>query len=59
MFVGKYYLNLEQYDSALAEFRAAAETAPQLPFVHFNLGHTYLKKQDYQQACDEFERYLH
>lgn len=54
MFVGKYYLNLEQYDSALAEFRAAAETAPQLPFVHFNLGLTYLKKQDYQQACDEF-----
>jgi len=54
MFVGKYYLNLEQYDSALAEFRTAAKTRPQLPFVHFNLGLTYLKKQDYQQACDEF-----
>ena len=53
MFVGKYYLNLEQYDAALAEFRAAAETRPRLPFVHFNLGLTYLKKQDYQQACDE------
>jgi tetratricopeptide (TPR) repeat protein len=54
MFVGKYYLNLEQYDSALTEFRAAAEADPKLPFVHFNLGLTYLKKQDYQRACAEF-----
>ncbi|MFZ1142490.1 MAG: tetratricopeptide repeat protein, partial [Candidatus Sulfotelmatobacter sp.] len=54
MFVGKYYLNLEQYDSALTEFQAAAEADPKLPFVHFNLGLTYLKKQDYPRACEEF-----
>ena len=32
------HLNLEQYDSALTEFQAAAEADPKLPFVHFNLG---------------------
>jgi tetratricopeptide (TPR) repeat protein len=54
LFVGKYHLNLEQYDQALAEFQAAAEANPKLPFVHFNLGLTYLKKQDYERARDEF-----
>ncbi len=54
LFVGKYHLNLNQYDAALAEFKAAAEADPKLPFVHFNLGYTYLKKQDYPQARDEF-----
>ncbi|HET7889967.1 MAG TPA: tetratricopeptide repeat protein [Candidatus Sulfotelmatobacter sp.] len=54
MFVGKYYLNLDQYDLALTEFQAAATADPKLPFVHFNLGLTYLKKQDYQNARDEF-----
>ena len=27
---------------------------PNLTFVHFNLGLTYLKKQDYEHARDEF-----
>lgn len=54
MFVGKYYLNLDQYDLALKEFQAAATADPKLPFVHFNLGLTYFKKQDYQRARDEF-----
>ncbi len=54
LFVGKYHLNLGQYDAALAEFQAAAEADPKLPFVHFNLGLTYLKKQDYPRARDEF-----
>ena len=56
LFVGKYHLNLEQYDLALAEFQKAAEVNPSLPFVHFNLGLTYLKKQDYERARDEFLR---
>jgi len=34
--------------------QAAAQSAPKLPFVHFNLGLTYLKKQDYEHARDEF-----
>jgi tetratricopeptide (TPR) repeat protein len=54
LFVGKYHLNLEQYDAALAEFQAAAAADPKLPFVHFDLGLTYLKKQDFVRARDEF-----
>jgi tetratricopeptide (TPR) repeat protein len=56
LFVGKYHLNLEQYDLALAEFQTAARADPKLPFVHFNLGLTYLKKQDFEHARDEFLR---
>lgn len=54
LFVGKYHLNLEQYDLALTEFQAASDASPKLPFVHFNLGLTYLKKGDYEHARDEF-----
>jgi len=54
LFVGKYHLNLEQYDLALTDFQAAAAANPKLPFVHFNLGLTYLKKQDFEPARDEF-----
>jgi tetratricopeptide (TPR) repeat protein len=54
LFVGKYYLNLDQFDLALAEFQAAAAANPKLPFVHFNLGLTYAKKQQYDQAREEF-----
>src|SRR5260370_25757802 len=52
--MGKAHLNLEQYDMALADFQAADEANPKLTFVHFNLGLTYLKKQDYVHARDEF-----
>ncbi len=54
LFMGKAHLNLEQYDLALADFQAAADANPRLPFVHFNLGLTYRKKQDYEYARDEF-----
>jgi tetratricopeptide (TPR) repeat protein len=54
LFMGKAHLNLEQYDLALADFQAAAEANSTLTFVHFNLGLTYLKKQDYEHARDEF-----
>jgi tetratricopeptide (TPR) repeat protein len=54
LFLGKYHLNLNQYDLALADFQAAAEANPRLPFVHFNLGLTYRQKQDYGHARDEF-----
>jgi len=54
LFVGKYHLNLDQFDLALADFQAAAKGNPQLPFVHFNLGLTYRKKQDYELARNEF-----
>jgi tetratricopeptide (TPR) repeat protein len=54
LFMGKAHLNLEQYDLALADFQAAAQTNPNLTFVHFNLGLAYLGKQDYERARDEF-----
>jgi tetratricopeptide (TPR) repeat protein len=54
LFMGKAHLNLDQYDMALADFQAAASANPKLTFVHFNLGLTYLKKQDYERARDEF-----
>jgi len=54
LFMGKAHLNLDQYDMALADFRAAAEANPKLTFVHFNMGLAYLKKQDYERARDEF-----
>jgi tetratricopeptide (TPR) repeat protein len=54
LFMGKAHLNLEQFDMALADFRAAAEANPKLTFVHFNMGLAYLKKQDYEHARDEF-----
>jgi tetratricopeptide (TPR) repeat protein len=54
LFAGKYHLNSGQVDEAIAEFKAAAERDPQMPFVHFNLGMARLKKQDYAAARDEF-----
>jgi tetratricopeptide (TPR) repeat protein len=52
--MGKTHLNLEQYDLALEDLQAAAAADSSLPFVHFNLGLTYLKKQDYEHSRDEF-----
>lgn len=54
LFVGKYYLDRQQYDQAMTEFAAAADKDPNFPFVHFNLGLAHLKKQEYTQARDEF-----
>ncbi|MGC2645187.1 MAG: tetratricopeptide repeat protein, partial [Candidatus Sulfotelmatobacter sp.] len=39
-----------------ADFQAAERANPNLTFVHFNLGLTYLKKQDYEHARDEFRK---
>lgn len=54
LFAGKYYLNREEYEPAMAEFEAAGKEDPKLPFVHFNLGLAHLKKQEYAQAREEF-----
>lgn len=54
LFVGKYYLNQGQFDSALREFQMAAEANPKLAFIHFNMGLAYRKKQDYEHARVEF-----
>jgi tetratricopeptide (TPR) repeat protein len=54
LFMGKAHLNLDQNDLALADFQAAERANPALTFVHFNLGLTYLRKQNYERARDEF-----
>jgi tetratricopeptide (TPR) repeat protein len=54
LFAGKYHLNRGENDLALADFQAAAMANAALPFVHFNLGLTYEKKQDYADAREEF-----
>ncbi|HKU27867.1 MAG TPA: tetratricopeptide repeat protein [Candidatus Sulfotelmatobacter sp.] len=54
LFAGKYHLNRQEYEQAVAQFEAAAKANPRLPFVHFNLGLAYMGKQDYARAKDEF-----
>lgn len=54
LFVGKYYLNREEYDSAMAEFEQAAKDDQKLPLVHFNLGLAHMGKQQYPEAREEF-----
>ena len=54
LFAGKYHLNRQEYDQAIAQFDAAAKANPRLPFVHFNLGMSYLGKQNYARAREEF-----
>lgn len=54
LFVGKYYLNLGREDEALKEFQSAAQSDPNLPFAHFNLGVAYVRKQDFASARAEF-----
>lgn len=54
LFTGKYHLNRQEYEQAIAELEAAAKANPRLAFVHFNLGLAYMGKQDYAKARDEF-----
>jgi tetratricopeptide (TPR) repeat protein len=54
LFAGKYHLNRQEYDAAIAQFETAAKANPRLPFVHFNLGMSYLGKQNYARAREEF-----
>ncbi|HEX6822892.1 MAG TPA: tetratricopeptide repeat protein [Candidatus Sulfotelmatobacter sp.] len=54
LFAGKYHLNRQEYDEAIAQFETAAKANPRLPFIHFNLGMAYLGKQNYSRAREEF-----
>jgi len=40
------------------ELEAAAQADPKLPFVHFNLGLAYQRKQDLERARAEFKKDL-
>jgi tetratricopeptide (TPR) repeat protein len=54
LFMGKAYLNRQEYDKAATELEAAAQGDPKLPFVHFNLGLAYKHKRDLDRAKAEF-----
>jgi tetratricopeptide (TPR) repeat protein len=54
LLIGKAKLNLEAYDDAIGELKAAVEANPKLPFAHFYLGLAYSKKGDYESAKAEF-----
>jgi tetratricopeptide (TPR) repeat protein len=47
------YQNVEQDDKALTEYRVVEKMAPNLPGVHFSIGHLLLKMGQQDQARDE------
>jgi tetratricopeptide (TPR) repeat protein len=54
LLMGKADINHEEYDEAIRELGLANQADPKLPFVHFNLGLAWLKKQDLAKAKAEF-----
>jgi tetratricopeptide (TPR) repeat protein len=54
LLIGKAKLNLEAYDDAIGELKAAVAGNPKLPFAHFYLGMAYSKKGDYEAAKSAF-----
>ncbi len=58
MIIGKSHLNRGEYDDAVRELEAAAQADPKLPLVHYYLGMTYVRKQDYERARAEFQKDL-
>ena len=58
LIIGKAHYNRGEYDDAVRELEAAALADPKLPFVHFNLGLAYVRKQDNERARHEFKKDL-
>jgi tetratricopeptide (TPR) repeat protein len=54
LLIGKAKLNLEAYDDAISELKAAVEANPKLPMAHFYLGLAYSKRGEYEAAKTEF-----
>jgi len=54
LLVGKAKLNLEAYDDAIGELKAAVEANPKLPYAYFYLGLAFSKKGDYEAAKAAF-----
>lgn len=54
LFAGKAYLARAEDDKAIAELERAAEANSRLPFVHYNLGIAYRRRQDFARAKAEF-----
>ena len=58
MIIGKAHLNRGEYDDAFSDLEAAAKSDPRLPLVHYYLGMTYARRQDYRRAQVEFQKDL-
>jgi tetratricopeptide (TPR) repeat protein len=56
LLIGKAKLNLEAYDDAIGELKAALAANPKLPFGHFYLGMAHSKTGNYELAKSEFLR---
>jgi tetratricopeptide (TPR) repeat protein len=56
MIMGKAHLNRGEFDDAVRELEAAAQTDPKLPLVHYYLGMAFVSKQDYERARVEFHK---
>ena len=54
LLMGKAHINRKEYDDAIYEPQTAEQASPRLPFVHFNLGEAYMKKQEFHKANTEF-----
>ncbi len=58
MIIGKAHLNRGEYDDAMRDLEAAARADPKLPLVHYYLGMTYVRQQNYERARVEFQQDL-
>jgi tetratricopeptide (TPR) repeat protein len=58
MLTGQALDGLGQTSDAIVEFKAAAQSAPREPNVHFGLGYLYWKSRQYANASREFQTEL-
>src|SRR3989449_4247750 len=56
LIMGKAFLNRYEVGEAKAELECAAEGNPDLPFLHLNLGITYMRSGEHERADAEFRR---
>jgi len=56
--LGMIYLRMQRLDEALAEFQKAQELGLVKPEIFYQLGMVYEGKKDWQQAMDNYQRYL-
>jgi Flp pilus assembly protein TadD len=54
---GNCYLETNQLDSAMLDFRQAIKVAPSYPSPYFNLAIAYINKEQYQQAIYLLHKY--
>ena len=56
---GGVYFEMQQYDNALKEYRKALSGYPEyIPMIYANMGETYLKKHDVNNALDCMKKSL-